>query len=72
MSGETFVAFGFENDETYFDNDVLMLKRLLVDAGSLCLVAGAFCSNGTSDLDIVISHVYELLDKEKQEKALGE
>lgn len=72
LSGEIFAAFGFENDETYFDNDVEMAKRLLMDEGSTGSIAGVYCSNGTMNLDVVVSHAYELLDKEKQEKAKGE
>ena len=67
-----FAAFGFENDETYFDNDVEMAKRLLMDEGSTGSIAGVYCSNGTMNFEVVVSHAYELLDKEKQEKAKGE
>ena len=67
-----FAAFGFENDETYFENDVQMARRLLEDEGSSGNVVGVYCSNGTMNFDVVISHAYELLEKEKQDKAKGE
>lgn len=72
LSGEIFAAFGFENDETYFENDVQMARRLLLDEGSPGTIVGVYCSNGTMNFDVVISHAYELLEKEKQDKAKGE
>ncbi|WP_029231077.1 GGDEF domain-containing protein [Butyrivibrio sp. VCB2006] len=71
LSGENFVAFGFENDETYFENDVLRAKRLLHERKCLATVASVFCSNGANDIEVVIKHTFELLENEKVEQDKG-
>lgn len=66
LSGESFVAFGFESDETYFDNDVQRAKRLLSEKECETTVAAVFCSNGATDINVVIKYTFELLEKEKE------
>ena len=66
LSGESFVAFGFESDETYFDNDVQRAKRLLSERECETTVAAVFCSNGATDINVVIKYTFELLEKEKE------
>ena len=71
LSGESFVAFGFESDETYFENDVQRAKRLLAEHNCQAVVAAVFCSNGTTDIDVVFKHANELLEKERTELNKG-
>jgi diguanylate cyclase (GGDEF)-like protein len=71
LSGETFVAFGFESDETYFDNDVQRAKRLLGEKECQATVAAVFCSNGATDIQVVIKYTFELLENEKTELDKG-
>ena len=66
ISGESFVAFGFESDETYFENDVQRAKRLLGEKECDTTVAAVFCSNGATDINVVIKYTLELLEKEKE------
>ncbi len=63
LSGNEFAAFGFESDETFFDNDVEMARRKLESISCDAVVASVFCTNGTSNLNNVTGYVYNLLKK---------
>ena len=65
LSGEEFIAFGFEIDETYFNNDIERMKRLFNDKEYNIFVGAAYCSNGTTDLKNVTRYAHNLLEKEK-------
>jgi hypothetical protein len=67
LSGNEFAAFGFESDETFFDNDVEITKMHLKEIECDTEVASVFCANGTTDLNIVTNYVYELLKKKGNE-----
>ncbi len=66
LSGEEFIAFGFEIDETYFTNDIERIKKLFKDREFNILVGAAYCSNGTSDLNSVAEYAHALLEREKE------
>ncbi len=63
LTGNEFAAFGFESDETFFDNDVAIAKRKLEEAGCEVVTASVFCSNGTTDFKSVTDYVYDRLKK---------
>lgn len=65
LSGEEFTAFGFEIDETYFDNDVERARRLLKDRGCPVSMGAVYCSNGTSNFQSVKQYARKLLEKER-------
>ena len=65
VSGEEFVCFGFENDETYFFNDVERAKKLLKERGCKTSMGAAYCANGTTDIMNVIRYTRELLAKDR-------
>lgn len=65
LSGEEFVAFGFESDETYFENDVERARRLLRERGCAVSIGAAYCSNGTTSLRNVQKYAKTLLEKER-------
>ena len=63
LSGNEFAAFGFESDETFFENDVEIVRRKLQEIDCDIKIASVFCTNGTTDLKSVTNHVYDLLKK---------
>ncbi|MCR5402300.1 MAG: diguanylate cyclase [Butyrivibrio sp.] len=65
LSGEEFVAFGFESDETYFDNDVDRVRRLLRERGCRVSIGAVYCSNGATNLKNVQKYAKSLLEKEQ-------
>lgn len=65
LSGEEFAAFGFESDETYFDNDVERAKRLLFERGCHVSIGAVFCSNGATSLHNVQRYARMLIEKKK-------
>ncbi len=67
LSGEEFIAFGFEIDEIYFTNDIERIKRLFKDRDFNVIVGAVYCSNGTSDLKNVTKYAHDLLEKDKGE-----
>jgi diguanylate cyclase (GGDEF)-like protein len=67
LSGEEFIAFGFEIDEIYFNNDIERIKRLFKDRDFNVIVGAVYCSNGTSDLKNVTKYAHDLLEKDKGE-----
>ncbi len=66
LSGNEFAAFGFESDETFFENDVEIARRKLKEVNCEIKLASVFCSNGTSDLKKVTNYVYNLLKKREE------
>lgn len=58
-SGEEFVAFGFESDETFFENDVERVRRSLADKDYTTVLGAVYCANGTTDLKNVRRYVRE-------------
>jgi diguanylate cyclase (GGDEF)-like protein len=69
ISGEEFVCYGFESDETYFENDVERARRLLNDAHCSTSIGSVYCSNGTTDLDNVKRYAHRLLERERLKNA---
>lgn len=74
LAGETFVGFGFENDEYFFDNDVQMIKRRFANEESDVLLAALYCSNGATSLEMLENHANEILKQERKKlgKSKGE
>ncbi len=64
MNGNEFVCFGFETEESYFDNDVECAKRMIERKGINIFVGAAYCANGTTDMEIVFSRVDELMQED--------
>ena len=63
VSGEEFVCFGFESDETFFGNDVERAKRLLREKECNVAIGSAYCSNGTMDLKNVARYVRSVMEQ---------
>ncbi len=63
ISGEEFVCFGFESDETFFENDVERARRLFEDNKVDAAMGAVYCSNGTTDLKNVAKYAHSLLEK---------
>ena len=60
MSGTEFVAFGFETDEVYFNNDVERVKKLVKEKEINVSFAPVYCMYGTSDISVVIKRADNL------------
>ncbi|MBR3308188.1 MAG: diguanylate cyclase [Lachnospiraceae bacterium] len=65
MGGAEFAAFGFELDETFFDNDVARMRKLAKEKEINLAMGSAYCTNGTMNISAVIDHAYERMKREK-------
>ena len=54
LAGSSFVAFGFETDETYFGDDVARFEKNAKDNGINVSVGSVYCINGTMDIRTVV------------------
>lgn len=63
------VAFGFESDETIFDNDVDRVRKQMNHKELEAFIGAVYCTFGTMDLSTVIRHANELMRKNQKEKA---
>ncbi len=63
-TGEEFVCFGFESDETFFENDVERARRLINDKECKVAIGACYCSNGTMDLKNVARYARSLLEQD--------
>lgn len=64
LAGSSFVAFGFETDETYFGDDVARFEKNAKDSGISVAVGSVYCINGTMDIRTVVKRVRDnILDK---------
>ncbi len=61
LTGTQFVAFGFESEEVYFNNDVDRAKRMIRENSIEAYVASVYCIYGTKDLGIIYKRVDDLL-----------
>ena len=59
LSGSVFAAFGFEFDETGFDQDVERLKQMAEDKGISISVGSVYCSYGTRNISMVLERANE-------------
>ena len=66
QSGEEFIAFGFESDETFFENDVERVRRILSDKDYTTLLGFVYCANGTTDLRNVRRYAREHMSDTKK------
>ncbi|WP_029320540.1 GGDEF domain-containing protein [Butyrivibrio sp. AE3004] len=64
LNGNEFVCFGFETEEPYFDNDVECARRMIEKKGVTMFTGSVYCANGTSDMEIVLNRVDELLEED--------
>ncbi len=64
ISGDEFVCFGFESDETFFENDVERARRLLTDKDCRVAIGACYCSNGTMDLKNVARYARSLMEQD--------
>jgi hypothetical protein len=64
MNGTQFVAFGFESEELFFNNDFERAKKLLADNGIQAVCASVYCANGTRDMNVVMKRAEELIYKQ--------
>ncbi|MCR5700517.1 MAG: diguanylate cyclase [Lachnospiraceae bacterium] len=63
------VAFGFESDETIFDNDVERVRKQMSHKELEAFIGAVYCTFGTMDISTVIHHANKLMRKEQKEKA---
>ena len=59
FNGGEFIAFGFEIDEVYFGNDVERAGNLMKNLDCSIEIGTAYCSNGATDLSIVMKYARE-------------
>ncbi len=65
VGGDTFAAFGFETDETFFRNDVARAKRVINDEQCKYSFGALYCANGSRSFDTVRKKTMELLGDER-------
>ncbi len=65
MNGTQFMAFGFETDEIYFNNDVERVRKQMAQNSIDATIASVYCIYGTKDFSIVKKRVDDLM-KENQ------
>ncbi|SEL85033.1 GGDEF domain-containing protein, diguanylate cyclase (c-di-GMP synthetase) or its enzymatically inactive variants [Butyrivibrio sp. ob235] len=63
LNGNVFVCFGFETEESYFENDVECARRMIEKKDIKITMGSAYCVNGTTDMEIIFNRVDELLQE---------
>ena len=71
VSGTQFVAFGFESEESFFENDVERLKKIFKENAIEANVSFVYCLYGTKDINIVLNRVDDLMREKMQESDYG-
>ena len=61
MAGSSFVAFGFETDETYFNDDVARFEKNAENASISVSVGSVYCMNGAMDIKTVVKRAGQIL-----------
>lgn len=67
INGTQFMAFGFETDEIFFNNDVERAKRMIKENSINAVIASVYCLYGTKDMGIVLKRVDDLIMKEREQ-----
>ena len=66
VNGTQFIAFGFETEEVYFENDVERLKNSFNENSIETNVASVYCLYGTKDINIVFDRAEDLIRKQQE------
>ena len=61
LNGTEFVAFGFETDEVYFNNDVEKVKKIIKEKGINVAIAPVYCMYGVTDISLVVKRADNLM-----------
>ena len=70
ISGSKLVAFGFQTEEVFFQNDVERFKKQVIESGIKLQIGAVYCIYGTKDINIVINKANELCHQDgKAEKS---
>jgi GGDEF domain-containing protein len=67
VSGTQFIAFGFETEEVFFENDVERLKNMFKEHAIESKVSSVYCLYGTNDINIVLNRLEDLMREKGQE-----
>jgi diguanylate cyclase (GGDEF)-like protein len=65
-SGIELVAFGFETDEAYFNNDVERFRKLAKSKNVNVYIGAVYCIYGTKDINMVIERAAYKLAQDKE------
>ena len=65
-SGIELVAFGFETDEAYFNNDVERFRKLAKSKNVNVCIGAVYCIYGTKDINMVIERAAYKLAQDKE------
>ena len=64
------MAFGFQTEEVFFQNDVERFKKQVIESGIKLQIGAVYCIYGTKDINIVINKANELCHQDgKAEKS---
>ena len=68
VNGTQFMAFGFEAEEVFFENDVERVKKMFGENSIEANFASVYCLYGTNDINIVLKRAEDLIRKEQESK----
>lgn len=60
ISGSKLVAFGFESEEVFFQNDIERFKKQISEVGVKLQTGAVYCIYGAKDINVVINKANEL------------
>ena len=60
ISGSKLVAFGFQTEEVFFQNDIERFKKQAIESGIKLQTGAVYCIYGAKDINVVINKANEL------------
>lgn len=63
LAGSRLAAFGFETDETYFNDDIARFEKNAKDVGISISVGSVYCMNGAKDMNTVVKRARDTMTK---------
>ncbi|MBO6197109.1 MAG: GGDEF domain-containing protein [Butyrivibrio sp.] len=68
IGGTQFIVFDDETEESFFENDVMRVKKLLKENAIDAKLSSVYCLYGTKDINIVLDRLDDLMREKTQEE----